>query len=390
MSQKAKKELQEIVLLGDEDFDVVQQELMDRMGVKDATAYHYIMDYCWVKGRADNKRVVGMKEPDDDESGATAADAATASPVSRPFMESTVIEIPQVEQQPGEPNGDKFRNLPVLEESDHPLIPERTQYFERRIGEATDVDKTTWAMNHSDYGTLLIGETSVGKGQLVKHICAETNRPLARLNFGVRVNKEKLIGHYAPDGNGDFEWKDGILTKAVRNGWVFLADEVNAAPPEALVALNGLLEDTRNRSLEIEDLGEIIKPHSEFQVVATMNPDYVGTQPLNPAFKNRFIPIRIPYLSENAEVKLIESRSAMDDTDQVRTLVKMANDLRDQYPQKVSTPVGTRDLLKIADLTEIVTFEDAVNTVMEGLMGEEDRQAAMKVLKLHTNKGQQN
>lgn len=387
MSETAKKELQEIVLLGEEDFETVRGELMDRIGVKQDTAYQYIMEYCWVKGRADEKRVVGMKEPVDDDQNQAIADSAVQQTQVPLYQEAKVVELPNINQQAAQPTEKKFRNMTILEESDHPLVPETTQYFERRIGEATDVDKATWAMNNPDYGTLLIGETSVGKGQLIKYICSETNRPLARLNFGVRITKEKLIGHYAPDGQGDFEWKDGILTKAVRNGWVFLADEINAAPPEALVALNGLLEDRRNRTLEIEDLGEIITPHSEFRVVGTMNPDYVGTSPLNPAFKNRFIPIRIPYLSQNAEVKLIESRTCLDDNDQIESLVKMANDLREQYPQKISTPVGTRDLLKIADMTEIVSFEDAVNTVMEGLMGEEDRQAAMKVLKLHTKNG---
>jgi MoxR-like ATPase len=417
MSEEAKEELEQIVNAGYTDFQDVKDLLADRHDISEDTAYQYVMDYCWVEGRGDDKTVEGVKDPTGTPE-ATAADAQAATGGDGPTIENTtgrdssqVIRVPNVNVESGERTNNQWHNLPVLEDNDHPLVPETKQYFERPMGETTDITKLTWALNHDDYGVLLVGDAGAGKGHSVKWAAWNTNWPTVRLNFGVNVTKEKLIGKFVPKDHAEqdvigkvdeleadgwdrseaidvvsqaessFEWRDGLLTKAVRYGWWFIADEINVAPPEALVALNGLLEDQGNRTLEIEETGEVIKPHPNFRVIGTMNEDYVGTQKMNPAFEDRFIQLHYDYLEPRAEEKLLKQQTSLQDDDKVETLVEVANDLRSQYPETIKTPISPRMLFKIADMTSVTTFEDSVQTILHGAVNEDDETAVMTTLK---------
>jgi len=227
----------------------------------------------------------------------------------------------------------------------------------------------------------------------VRKLAGDANWPMRRVNFGAGIEKEQLLGHYAPKENAEdgvvqkvesveddlgcsrseaiqlvsgaqsnFEWKDGILTDCVRNGKWFLGDEINAAPPEATVALNGLLEDAENASLELVEKGEVVEPHPRFKFVATMNPPHhKGVKRLNRAFSDRFYRLPVKRLSRDKEVELLMNKTSMDNSD-ASSLVTAANDIRDSYQdgQSAST-VTTRDLIKVGRKAEVVGMEEAIS-----------------------------
>ncbi|KAI3759776.1 hypothetical protein L6452_07827 [Arctium lappa] len=105
-----------------------------------------------------------------------------------------------------------------------------------------------------------------------------------------------------------FIWQDGPLVKAMKNGDLFLVDEISLADDSVLERLNSVLEPERKLSLAEkggEDL-EKITAHPKFFILATMNPggDY-GKKELSPALRNRFTEIWVPPVSEINELKCI-------------------------------------------------------------------------------------
>jgi MoxR-like ATPase len=142
---------------------------------------------------------------------------------------------------------------------------------------------------------------------------------------------------------------------------VFQADEINAAPPEALMAFHGLLEDSANRSLELLEKGEVIEPHDDFMFVGTMNPpSFAGTRQMNDALKGRLIPIEVPYLEPKAEKGLLENTTDLD-SGTVDDLVEMAIDIRstDNVP-----PCTLRELDKIAEMSDVMGLKGAAKMVL--------------------------
>ncbi|RYP85297.1 hypothetical protein DL769_001028 [Monosporascus sp. CRB-8-3] len=104
-----------------------------------------------------------------------------------------------------------------------------------------------------------------------------------------------------------FEWADGSLVHAMRDGQFFLLDEISLADDSVLERLNSVLEP--QRSLLLAEKGTVdsfVKASDGFQFLATMNPggDF-GKKELSPALRNRFTEIWVPPLSEDQDVLLI-------------------------------------------------------------------------------------
>lgn len=151
-----------------------------------------------------------------------------------------------------------------------------------------------------------------------------------------------MTGKFVSDGSGAFMWIDGPVTDVVRNGGVLLLDEVNFISPKIYTNLYSLTDGRRSITL-LDHHGETIEAHPDLTIFATMNPDYVGTTPLNYAFRNRF-DIQIPWDYDDAvEDKLIKCKA-------LRTLMKQlrAEAAKGQYETPISTNMGM-EFLKFVD-----------------------------------------
>ncbi|CAA3030250.1 Midasin [Olea europaea subsp. europaea] len=105
-----------------------------------------------------------------------------------------------------------------------------------------------------------------------------------------------------------FMWQDGPLVEAMKNGDLFIVDEISLADDSVLERLNSVLEPERKLSLADKggsDLESIIA-HPNFFLLATMNPggDY-GKKELSPALRNRFTEIWVPSVSDTDDLKSI-------------------------------------------------------------------------------------
>ncbi|KAK3322472.1 hypothetical protein B0H66DRAFT_590209 [Apodospora peruviana] len=101
-----------------------------------------------------------------------------------------------------------------------------------------------------------------------------------------------------------FEWSDGSLVHAMKEGTYFLLDEISLADDSVLERLNSVLEP--HRSLLLAEKGvdnSFVKAVDGFQFFATMNPggDF-GKRELSPALRNRFTEIWVPSLTDEDDV----------------------------------------------------------------------------------------
>ena len=104
-----------------------------------------------------------------------------------------------------------------------------------------------------------------------------------------------------------FEWSDGEVVSAMKQGHHFLLDEISLADDSVIERLNSLLES--DRTLYLSEKGtkdNLVAAANGFQFLATMNPggDY-GKRELSAALRNRFTEIWVPPLSDPEELAQI-------------------------------------------------------------------------------------
>ncbi len=330
------------------------------------------------------------------------------------------VEVAAVDQPAGVDTGETVHGLGVLADDSHPLVPTVAHdYVEREVRDGrTDLDLAGSFLSDEEYALLLVGETGVGKDQLVRYLCAQTNRPLVRVNFGSGTTYADLVGDYAPNDSADrerlararelaaesddlttreaidlvgaedaFRFRPGVLYQAVKYGWTFVADELNAAGPAATMPLHGLTE--RDGQLVVKPTAEVLDPHPEFRFVATMNPPrYAGTSPLNDAFRSRFWELRLDYLPPEAEQRLLFAATPLSpDTTEDRQLAERLTDLaatlRDSYRNRdLATPTSHRAVLKVGRLVSEFGMapQPATKQVLQTRASPEDRSAVAKAV----------
>ena len=322
-------------------------------------------------------------------------------------------------------------NIPELEDVGHPLVPDvNNDYKLREINGVKDLELLSYVIDDPDYFAMLEGEAGVGKNMAIKTIAGASNWPMIRVNFSVGTTYQSLVGRYAPVDSEDteeetierakavrqtalrmyeeeetlsiekamemasqsipqgssFRWVDGLLTRAVRNGWMFVADEINAADEEAVMPLNGLTEDRDSRYLTIEEKSEVIEPHDRFRFVATRNPvTYAGVSEMNAALESRAYVVQFDYhengaieeiLKDNTNILENESEKAL------KQLVSLAQDIRrmEQEGNQFVTKISTRSLLKVGRLTDIMDIRDATKTVFLGEADPTDKQSLREMI----------
>jgi hypothetical protein len=208
---------------------------------------------------------------------------------------------------------------------------------------------------------LIYGPTGPGKTTAVEAWAAERKLRMATVSGNASMEPSQMTGKYVADGQGSFAWIDGPVTDVVRNGGVLLLDEINFISPKIYTVMYSLL-DGRRMIVLLDHHGETIEAHKDLTIFATMNPDYIGTTPLNFAFRNRF-DIQIPWdYDDKVESKLVSSKA----------LLVLAKMLRTEAAKgQYETPISSNMLMEFIKFIEPLGYEFAVENFIAHFSTEE-------------------
>ncbi len=166
-----------------------------------------------------------------------------------------------------------------------------------------------------------------------------------------------------------FEWSDGSLVQAMRDGQYFLLDEISLADDSVLERLNSVLEPHRTMLLAEKGVTDsFVEATDGFQFFATMNPggDY-GKRELSPALRNRFTEIWVPSLSETADVlQIVESKLKPATKRFAKPMVDFAEWFGQKYKSSSTTQISVRDLLAWIQFVNGVQRNDPYYAILHG------------------------
>ena len=165
------------------------------------------------------------------------------------------------------------------------------------------------AVSARQFPILLQGPTSSGKTSMVEYLAQISGNQFLRVNNHEHTDLQEYLGAYASNADGQLQYMDGVLVRALRYGYWIVLDELNLAPSDVLEALNRLLDD--NRELLVPETQEVIRPHPNFVLFATQNPAglYGGRKHLSRAFRNRFIELHVDDIPHTELEQILRERS---------------------------------------------------------------------------------
>lgn len=166
-----------------------------------------------------------------------------------------------------------------------------------------------------------------------------------------------------------FEWSDGALVEAMRDGHLFLLDEISLADDSVLERLNSVLEPQRTLLLAEKGIDNSFVIGSDgFQFFATMNPggDF-GKKELSPALRNRFTEIWVPPLSESHDIYDIVRTKLVDGCKHfVDAMVQFAVWFGETFRPMANTRFSVREVLAWVDFINSFETPDAIVSLVHG------------------------
>lgn len=151
---------------------------------------------------------------------------------------------------------------------------------------------------------LLVGHKATGKNIFAENLAAAFGRPKWDISFHVNIDAASLIG-MDTFRNGEVTFRPGPVYSAAKSGGFAILDEINMAKSEAMAVLHATLDFRRTIDVPGYDRIDL---HPATRFIATMNYGYSGTKELNEALVSRFAVIKMPMISKDNLIKLIQDK----------------------------------------------------------------------------------
>lgn len=194
---------------------------------------------------------------------------------------------------------------------------------------------------------LLKGPTGCGKTRFVEAMAHELDRPLVTVSCHDDLSAADLVGRFLLEGN-DTVWRDGPLTRAVREGSMCYLDEVVEARSDTLTVLHSL-SDHRG-TLTLDRTGEELVAAPGFGLIVSYNPGYQNIlKELKPSLRQRMVAITLTFQSAQTEQQIVVNETGVD-ADVAARLVALVNAIRDQGQLDLREVPGTRTVITASDL----------------------------------------
>jgi nitric oxide reductase NorQ protein len=226
---------------------------------------------------------------------------------------------------------------------------------------------------------LLKGPTGCGKTRFVEAMAHELGRPLITVACHDDLTTADLVGRYLLK-DGETEWVDGPLTRAVREGAICYLDEVVEARKDTTVVLHPL-SDYR-RQLPLERLGITLDAAPGFCLVVSYNPGYQSVlKDLKDSTRQRMVAIDFDYPAAEVEEKIV-AQEAHISAQQAAKLVQLGQAIRRLETGGLREVASTRVLIAAGQLVaEGLTLCDAAQAAIAGPLTD-DRQVSHGLKKL--------
>jgi midasin (ATPase involved in ribosome maturation) len=143
---------------------------------------------------------------------------------------------------------------------------------------------------------IITGPRGSGKSSLIQALAGFTGNALHEISINSATDTMDILGSFEQvdtvsrthDGAGRFEWVDGPLVTALKQGSWLLLDSANLCNPSVLDRLNSLCEPDGVLTLSergfVHGEDQVIRPHPNFRLFMTMDPQYGE---LSRAMRNR-------------------------------------------------------------------------------------------------------
>uniref|UniRef100_A0A3Q3NKD3 Midasin n=1 Tax=Labrus bergylta TaxID=56723 RepID=A0A3Q3NKD3_9LABR len=215
---------------------------------------------------------------------------------------------------------------------------------------------------------LLVGDTC-GKTTICQLFAALAGQKFFSVNCHLHMETSDFLGGLRPvrhthqtagEDSRLFQWHDGPLVLAMKEGGVFLMDEISLADDSVLERLN-VLETEKSLVLAEKGSGddddvEMIRATGGFRLVATMNPggDF-GKKELSPALRNRFTEIWCPQSNNRGDLVHIVQHNLRSGLS-----LDIAELMLDFIEWLTQQDFGRRCILSVRDILSWVYFMNAV------------------------------
>ncbi len=197
---------------------------------------------------------------------------------------------------------------------------------------------------------LVTGKQGCGKSTMVRQFAARNNRPIAVFQIGILSEPGQLFGEHRLK-DGETYYQKFLFPQAIQTpGCVIHLEEINRPEnPKALNMMFSVLSE--DRKVWMDELG-LINVADEVVFFATLNEgeEFVGTEMLDAALRDRFYVTMLDYLPPEVETNVLHLKTGIDEADAL-TIVNISNKLRNNTQEPIV--VSTRHSLMIAEMVAV-------------------------------------
>jgi nitric oxide reductase NorQ protein len=231
---------------------------------------------------------------------------------------------------------------------------------------------------------LVAGRQGCGKSSLVNQYAAVFRKPMATFQVGILSEPGQLFGEYALE-NGETRYKQFLFPQALQTpNCVIHLEEINRPEhPKALNMLFSILSD--DRQVWMDELGTL-KVADGVTFFATLNEgdEYIGTELLDPALRDRFYVLLMDYLPQDVEKEVLIKKTGVtkreaDEIIEAISALRGNSDLAIEISTRTTLMIGevvaAGGSLRDGIVTSLQTSKDALESILlslqmeKGLMG---------------------